>query len=481
MDLDTSTPTPVCLIRRELTRPEQLDAAEQWDGWYWECSAPGQIDSAANPTSDKFEKWRADSHLGSFALEVDPSLKENLAQSLASLDLLDDSTVPLWPIGTGSAESRLWITTKVRSDIHQNAAEWYAKELTAWMKCLNSSRYIEEIRLRSSNRISVMLLGRALENPVVRELLIEDTRTDSNGMTVSLSSTRDVVDGGLIFLQRLESGLPTFVDLLPDLYLQVTNSRGARRNMQLFRAEPVAPGQLIETSVEEQILLPAGKPYYSFPLSRTEAAGTPLSFHARLESPKFPLVTSVAARIHVAFRYAHDVFRVRVEPMDLSACEPIEIQWRRGAANTIDIENDPPEFPQSSTWNISSQSLIRFQREVESWTSQIELLFATSSFPQSCRRASANGSFAAEFNAKIREQEMHCRELKVQVQGLWQPLRDKEKCPAELLSSMRPMRDIAGELIGIESRNRKLSRNVHTLRGVPVSLQTSIKHLLDVR
>ena len=38
---------------------------------------------------------------------------------------------------------------------------------------------------------------------------------------------------------------------------------------------------------------------------------------------------------------------------------------------------------------------------------------------------------------------------------------------------------MASELIGLDARNRKLSRNVHTLKSVPMSLRTSIEHLLE--
>ena len=159
--------------------------------------------------------------------------------------------------------------------------------------------------------------------------------------------------GALEFLARRRANLPTWRDRVPDLFLEL--HRG--RRIHLFKSTCLSPGQKVDIAVKETFLLEAGAAGVRFPLIREQVGGSTFSIQGTLAHPSFPLQNDVQVRLHVAFRYAEDAFRVRVTPSTSAPFDSIEFEWHAGQEQLtgdglaeLKRSNEPPNFPSLSPW-----------------------------------------------------------------------------------------------------------------------------------
>jgi hypothetical protein len=164
------------------------------------------------------------------------------------------------------------------------------------------------------------------------------------------------VDGGIRLhaLQQRTGDIPLWRDQIPGLSIKVRKDiRGIRFDKRFHlvsRGTTVKPirGLSIPIPVRENFMLPAGRPFYQFPLFQGENADE-LGFSARLDSPAFPLKTDVICELSLTFAYGdNEPYKLSFEPLDRSF-PPVRATWRRTVEEIIS-DAPAPAYPTPRSW-----------------------------------------------------------------------------------------------------------------------------------
>jgi hypothetical protein len=167
-----------------------------------------------------------------------------------------------------------------------------------------------------------------------------------------ISLTNSPVIGGIRLhaLQQRAADIPLWRDQIPELSIQVMKDGRYQRFHLVSRGTTVKPirGLSVPISVDEHFTLPAGRPFYQFPLFQGENADE-LGFSARLESPTFPLKTDTVCQLNLTFEYgADEPYKLIFEPLDRSF-PPVRATWKR-TEEIIITDASAPEYPTPMTW-----------------------------------------------------------------------------------------------------------------------------------
>lgn len=154
----------------------------------------------------------------------------------------------------------------------------------------------------------------------------------------------------LYSLQQRAREIPLWRDQIPELSIKVMKDGRYQRFYLVSRGTTIKPirGMSVLIPVDEAFTLPAGKPFYQFPLYQGESADE-LGFSARLDSPAFPLKEDVVCRLNLTFEYGSD------EPYKLAFCPidnqfpPVRVTWQR-TEEAIVTDAPSPEYPPPMTW-----------------------------------------------------------------------------------------------------------------------------------
>jgi len=137
--------------------------------------------------------------------------------------------------------------------------------------------------------------------------LICDPRIGQFAFCINL--TNAPVRGGIRLhaLQQRADEIPLWRDQIPELSIKVMKDGRYQRFYLVSRGTTVKPirGLSVPISVQKKFTLPAGSPFYQFPLFQGENADE-LGFSARLDSPAFPLKTNAVCELNLAFAYGTD-------------------------------------------------------------------------------------------------------------------------------------------------------------------------------
>lgn len=168
-----------------------------------------------------------------------------------------------------------------------------------------------------------------------------------------INLTESPVVGGvrLHSLQEKAGGIPLWRDQIPELSIKVMKNGRYQRFHLVSRGTTVKPirGMSVSIPVEEDFALPAGRPYYQFPLFRGENADE-LGFSARLDSPAFPLREEVECRLSLTFEYgADEPYKLTFCPLD-NSLPPVRATWRPTEEAAI-TDAPAPEYPTEMSWN----------------------------------------------------------------------------------------------------------------------------------
>ncbi len=168
----------------------------------------------------------------------------------------------------------------------------------------------------------------------------------------AINLTESPVSGGIRLhnLQQRAGDIPLWRDQIPELSIKVMKDGSYQRFQLVSRSTPVEPirGRPVTIDVDRKLTLPAGRPFYLFPLFLGESAND-LGFSARLDSHAFPLKETVECKLHLTFEYgADDPYKLVFIPLDKSF-PPIRATWRR-AEEIIDTDAPAPEYPAPMTW-----------------------------------------------------------------------------------------------------------------------------------
>ena len=164
--------------------------------------------------------------------------------------------------------------------------------------------------------------------------------------------TESPVAGGSILhaLQQRAGDIPLWRDQIPELSIKVMKDGRYQRFHLVSRGRTVKPirGLPISIPVDEDFTLPAGKPFYQFPLFQGENAEE-LGFSARLESPAFPLKDCAVCQLNLTFEYgADEPYKLVFTPLNKSF-PPVRATWRR-TEEAIITDAPAPEYPTPMLW-----------------------------------------------------------------------------------------------------------------------------------
>lgn len=156
--------------------------------------------------------------------------------------------------------------------------------------------------------------------------------------------------------QKMVSDIALWRDHLPELSIRIVRD-GHYENFYLVKDETVTPqrGRTVDIPVRGSFTLPAGQPFYSFPLLQGKGSKE-LQFVAYLKSPAFPLKEDTACKLQMTYTYGADnPYDLKFIPLD-SACtefKSIRVEWRSATEMSIvDPEKLPvPVFPASKSWS----------------------------------------------------------------------------------------------------------------------------------
>ena len=169
---------------------------------------------------------------------------------------------------------------------------------------------------------------------------LRDAWTDKPLITLEPSA---LALGGWTFLTRRAGGLPTWVERLPRLDLEVRRSDRRRQPVPLVPPDrEVAPGDLIEQEPEVWFTLEPGELRIDFPLLR-DGRSDPLV--VRLEGPPLPLKEPVQVGVSLRFRHGLDGVEGFLVPRETVGFERIPFRLADGASVAASGEVGAPHWP----------------------------------------------------------------------------------------------------------------------------------------
>ena len=160
-----------------------------------------------------------------------------------------------------------------------------------------------------------------------------------------INLTNSPVTGGIRLhaLQQRAGDIPLWRDHIPELSIL------HQRFCLVGKDTTVKPirGLSVPIRVHEAFKLPAGRPFYQFPIFQGENADE-LGFSARLDSPAFPLKKETKCKLNLTFEYgADEPYKLIFEPLDKSF-PPVRATWRR----TEEVTDAPaPKYPEPLSWD----------------------------------------------------------------------------------------------------------------------------------
>lgn len=167
-----------------------------------------------------------------------------------------------------------------------------------------------------------------------------------------INLTKSPVVGGIRLhsLQQRAGDIPLWRDRIPELSIKVMKDGHYQRFHLVSRGTTVKPirGKPVPIPIGEDFTLPAGRPFYEFPLFLGESADD-LGFSARLDSSAFPLKNDVVCALNLAFEYgADEPYKLVFTPCN-TAFQSVRVTWRR-TEETIVTDAPWPEYPVPMTW-----------------------------------------------------------------------------------------------------------------------------------
>ncbi|WP_430443849.1 MAG: hypothetical protein ACQZ2J_23440 [Pseudomonas piscis] len=172
------------------------------------------------------------------------------------------------------------------------------------------------------------------------------------GFAFSINVTESPVSGGLHFhaLQQRAGEIPLWRDQIPELSIKVLKDGRHQRFHLVSRGTTVTPirGRPVSIDVKEDFTLPAGKPFYQFPLFLGDSSEN-LGYSARLDSPAFPLKKSIDCKLHLTFEYGADApYQLTFIPRNSDFAQ-VRATWRR-TKDLVVTDAPAPEYPAPMAW-----------------------------------------------------------------------------------------------------------------------------------
>jgi hypothetical protein len=308
------------------------------DGWYWERPLP-MLAVHWDAQHD------ADAAIAASLQATDPGLSAEVASRAAAFDVgpAEAHDVRLVP-----TEAQLFLGGVDAAD----AVQRIAQRAVAWARDFERREGLARARKAGTgDTVHVLVVGAPLGDETAR--VVADALRDAvawcrSSVHVPNAPGSAVARGASATLRRLAQRRPVWVDILPQLSLEVT-LKGSRRTLEIFPRKAVRAGEDVPHRVPERMRIPAGVRGLKLPLRRDDDGRTGVDLDARIDDPSFPLKHDVEVRIDVRFRRVDERFHVTLRPEGPAPFSALEVAWERhGAEDTRrEIVDAPPAWPEA--------------------------------------------------------------------------------------------------------------------------------------
>jgi hypothetical protein len=305
---------------------------------------------------------------------------ESVAREICDRDLWQAGNW-CWVEAAADAEPHTWHRVHCRADDEDTADEHFIGRFELWLTDWRKSASRQSLESRAGgSRVRWHFVGRPFERPTIQRAVLAALQHLHPQWECTFASdpVSDVVKGAAEYIHRRSHGLPTWLDIVPDLYFV-----SGQQVIQLFRRRSVRPGEAVLEPPTQTFRLPPGQQAYLLPLVRDKDSRVPLAFEARLESERhFPLHEAVVVRAHVSYRHAVDGFQIRFVPNGESSFDSIEVTWARAGTRNPDsertIDNSEPAYPPSLSWeDTKPDDIAAVKRTIEAFSRTCQSVFSS--------------------------------------------------------------------------------------------------------
>ncbi len=200
-----------------------------------------------------------------------------------------------------------------------------------------------------------------IQNFDVPDLLIElnkleKERSEKNIITIEIKE--NITSGALILedLQNQTPDIPLWKDHLPSLYIKVSRD-GIEDDVVLVDRKhgAVQPKRGVSVPITipvKDFILPAGKPYYEFPLVQGDNKNRKQSYFALLESDRFPLKEDIPCELHLTYTYGNEYpYELKFNSVYSNAeIKSVTVQWKNNSKKNWKDELPVPGFTEELSW-----------------------------------------------------------------------------------------------------------------------------------
>jgi hypothetical protein len=326
---------------------------------YWERN----LSDAPWPESKNlsYRKWLEDYTLTSAKAVLDKDaagddqlriLGKNLIEQGEVERVLESGHTIRVPFPLGSEKATHFLSLHLSSESAKTACDLWLDRYRGWLRgvggqIVKRAREIEqkEAKGESTPVWHVLYVGRPFQLPSIRDRIARVWQEAfptgwSKRQTVhhTLAQAHLIVaEGAQSFLDRHYMNLPTWRDVLPDLFMEVEGEQGPETR-QILKKATARPGVAIDFPVEKSLVLPAYQDEYVLPVFKNSDQSD-IAYNALLRPPGFPLKKPFVVRMNVHYQYGEDNYRLIVSPAEGQppVFNKVEMEW-------IDLVDEAPSF-----------------------------------------------------------------------------------------------------------------------------------------
>lgn len=226
--------------------------------------------------------------------------------------------------------------------------QWYSNFENYMSKFSNNAVYRKSIKPKKGNHLITILLSDFIKE--YDKIFLEKLRKSTYSNQTYIIKNLEIAKGSSVISERLQNELPTWLEWLPDLSLEVIKD-GHFSEIELVKGSSVEQSLGTEKifKIEEILTIPAKVNKIKFPLISGLTNGNPINFEAEIKDDSFPLKENVDVRLQIKYRYGFEnSYELSLFPTDKdnSSFKQIIAEWIDENVVKEDVENVYPEFPE---------------------------------------------------------------------------------------------------------------------------------------
>nr|HPN39761.1 hypothetical protein [Melioribacteraceae bacterium] len=204
--------------------------------------------------------------------------------------------------------------------------------------------YINDLKsvIKNEGLKQILLINDVL----LSEVEVNEIKNQNNCSFYQINNI-DIGKGSLEFLKRIEMNLPTFVEYLPNLSLEVIND-GRFYSLNLLKDNyiDVFSEKEKEFNISDELILSKDVNEFNFPLYTDDKD---LAYKAKLKHPSFPLKDDTRVKMVLTYKYGYEnYYDLKLIPINQKNNVEFFITWEKIEKNIIDYKQYIPNFPEDS-------------------------------------------------------------------------------------------------------------------------------------